>query len=112
MHDILVLRKSLDQLHKAMSHYGKYPGYAEGDIRFLPTYKRSKVDSGFFNKKNQSPSYTDRVIYKNNTPIPIITNNYTSLEEVYGSDHRPVIFDFEMQLKPVRYMNLEKIINP
>lgn len=95
-----------------MTEFKKYPGYAEGEIRFLPTYKRSKVDDSFFNKKDQAPSYTDRVIYKNNTVTPINTHNYTSLEDVYGSDHRPVIFDFDMELKPVRYMNLEKIMDP
>lgn len=78
----------------------------------MPTYKRSKTDAGFFNKKNQSPSYTDRIIYKNNTNLPINTHNYTSLEDVYGSDHRPVIFDFHLTLQPVHFMNLEKIINP
>jgi hypothetical protein len=34
------------------------------------------------------------------------------MEEVYGSDHRPVIFDFEMEILPVRYVNLEKVVNP
>lgn len=91
--------------------FRKYPGYEEGEIRFLPTYKRSKVDDTFYNKKNQAPSYTDRILYKNNTLIPIDVHNYTSLEDVYGSDHRPVTLDFHLGLEPVRYMNLDKIIN-
>jgi hypothetical protein len=51
-----------------MAQENKYPDYHEYDINFKPTYKRSKVDESYFNKKNQAPSYTDRVLFRNNTP--------------------------------------------
>jgi len=52
MHNILILRKAMDQLHKAINHCGKYAGYQEDEIFFLPTYKRGKHDDSFYNKKN------------------------------------------------------------
>lgn len=68
----------------------KYPEYIEQEIKFKPTYKHIKYEPGYFNKKNQAPSYTDRILFKNNTSNTVLYNNYTSLDHVYGSDHRPV----------------------
>ena len=65
----------------------------------MPTYKRNKHEDGYMNKKNQAPSYTDRIIFKNNTECEAEVNNYNSLESVYGSDHRPVIMDLTLQVK-------------
>lgn len=45
----------------------KYPLYQEFDIDFMPSYKRNRTDNGYFNKKNQAPSYTDRILIRNNT---------------------------------------------
>lgn len=73
-----------------MTTHGKYPDYHEYDINFKPTYKRNKYEPGYFNKKNQAPSYTDRILLKNNTSNEIKLNSYNSLDHVYGSDHRPV----------------------
>ena len=49
---IVQLRKGLDQLYKAMNEQFRYPDYHEYDINFKPSYKRSKVDESYFNKKN------------------------------------------------------------
>mmetsp|Transcript_26318 Transcript_26318/g.19746 ORF Transcript_26318/g.19746 Transcript_26318/m.19746 type:complete len:112 (+) Transcript_26318:102-437(+) len=67
MEKILELRPKLDQLHIAMNFQNKYPGYFEAPIAFLPTYKRHATNPRqFHNKKNQAPSYTDRVLIRNN----------------------------------------------
>ena len=87
---LVEIRKDLDQLHKSMTELNKYPEYHEYDINFKPTYKRNKFEPGYFNKKSQAPSYTDRVLFKNNTNNQVILNSYNSLDHVYGSDHRPV----------------------
>jgi hypothetical protein len=50
--NIVSMRKQLDQLHKSMFIYGKYPNYKEYDINFFPSYKRNKFEPGYFNKKN------------------------------------------------------------
>lgn len=60
-----------DQLKLAMSQ-GFYPNYKEMDINFLPSYKMSSTKQGeYVNKRDQAPSYTDRVMYKNNTSLTI-----------------------------------------
>ncbi len=76
-----------------MTELQKYPDYHEYDINFKPTYKRNKFEPGYFNKKNQAPSYTDRILFKNNTSNQVLLNSYNSLDHVYGSDHRPVQLD-------------------
>ena len=44
----------------------------------------------YINKKNQGPSYCDRVLYRNNSCLQINEDYYNCLDTVYGSDHRPV----------------------
>ena len=100
------MRKELDQLHTSMNELQKYPDYHEYEIRFRPTYKRNKFEPGYFNKKNQAPSYTDRILFKNNTCNPVQLHSYNSLDNIYGSDHRPVQLDITLDLKPVRYLQM------
>lgn len=64
-------RKNLDQLYKSMTQFGRYPDYIEQEITFKPTYKRNKHEPGYFNKKNQAPSYTDRILFRNNSTLDI-----------------------------------------
>ncbi|CDW91774.1 endonuclease exonuclease phosphatase family protein [Stylonychia lemnae] len=105
---VIQLRKSLDQFEKARLQ-DRYTEYTEYDINFMPTYKRNRFDQGYFNKKNQSPSYTDRILIKNNTNQQVKLVKYDTLENVFGSDHRPIILDLELNLKPVRFLNLTKL---
>jgi hypothetical protein len=47
---------------------GHYPDYHEPKIEFMPTYKLDDFNNEVYvNKKNQCPSYTDRILYKCNT---------------------------------------------
>jgi inositol-1,4,5-trisphosphate 5-phosphatase len=94
-----------------MVTYEKYPDYHEYDIQFMPTYKRNKFEGGYFNKKNQAPSYTDRILFKNNTSINILPEKYDSLEHIYGSDHRPVMLDLNLMIKPVQYLKIADLID-
>lgn len=46
---------------------GKFPGYHEMAIDFDPTYKRDASTNTFYVfKKDQCPSYCDRVLFKVN----------------------------------------------
>jgi phosphatidylinositol-3,4,5-trisphosphate 5-phosphatase 2 len=57
--------KSLDELHDSMQNKQSCFGYHEETIHFDPTYKRSALEnSTYINKKDQCPSYTDRIIVK------------------------------------------------
>lgn len=111
MDSLMKLKENHDQMLMAMN-FGKYVGFEEPEILFLPTYKRSKTDKSFVNKKNQAPSYCDRILVKNNTSNQLNVTNYTSLEDFYGSDHRPVVLEFETELPPIRYMNMDHLLNP
>lgn len=99
----LDLFPSLDQLQKAFAS-GNYPGYEEAKISFLPTYKLSKTEDRYIDKKDQAPSYCDRVLYKNNMAIKAKPLSYESLDECYGSDHRPVVLQLALRhFERVRY---------
>ena len=78
-----------DQLTISRSE-GNYPSYTESGINFLPSYKMSSEFDAYIDKKNQAPSYTDRILYKNNSSLTIEENYYKCLHNVFGSDHRPV----------------------
>lgn len=60
--------------------------------------------NGFKNKKNQAPSYTDRVLFKNNTCQPHNFIEYGMVDNVWGSDHRPVFIDQTVSVKPLSCM--------
>jgi len=95
-----------------MTQCYKYPGYTECDIKFLPSYKRNRFDNEYFNKKNQAPSYTDRILMKNNTSQLVTVHEYACRDEVYGSDHRPVILDLTLGLRAPRHLDLGRLLEP
>lgn len=75
---------------------GNYPGYTEPEITFLPGYKLSFTKTEYLDKKNQAPSYCDRILFRNNSCLKAKVNSYRCLHEVTGSDHRPVILDLQI----------------
>ena len=80
-----------EQLTIAM-HNGYYPGYVEPTMDWMPTYKLSFTDNSYVDKKDQAPSYTDRILFRNNTTQKVDLK-YSCLYNVIGSDHRPVVMD-------------------
>ena len=76
---------------------GNYPGYKEPAINFLPSYKMDKKKPIYVDKKDQAPSYCDRIIYKNNSELKIEEEKYDCLHQVTGSDHRPVILSLKIR---------------
>jgi len=62
----------------------------------MPTYKRSFTDNSYVDKKDQAHSYTDRILFRNNTSQKV-EMEYTCLDNVLGSDHRPVVMDLIIQ---------------
>ena len=57
-----------------------YSGYEEGTIKFLPTYKRGRQINQYVDRKNQAPSYTDRILFKNNTSHETELKKYDVLD--------------------------------
>ena len=78
----------------------------------MPTYKRNISDNGYTNKKEQPPSYTDRVLFKNNTDCSVIYREYDCHDEVFGSDHRPVFLRMAIKLRPNNLLNPNTFLVP
>ena len=78
----------LDELFQERQQ-GKYPHYYEMPIKFKPTYKRDFQSNIFWVfKKDQCPSYCDRILVKQNCKQSQIKyQSYQCLDEVFGSDH-------------------------
>jgi len=78
-----------DQLKKEMEKKAVYNGFREGPITFCPTYRWERKEQVFSNKKEQSPSFTDRVL-THSLASGLHQMEYNSAPSCLGSDHRPV----------------------
>ena len=94
--------------------------FEEGAIAFPPTYRLVKGAPAYSNKKNQNPSYCDRVLYKSNAPpsccswvdgAPPGAGHHRARQNSYGacfspgmsnSDHRAVAAAFDVPARPPR----------
>ena len=72
-----------DQLAYSYEHELLFYQFQEGEIKFRPTYRRDRnLNSGVWsNKKNQSPSYTDRIFFYQKDPHPLEQLSYTTIED-------------------------------
>jgi len=93
---------SYDELYEQRHERGRFPGYHEEPIEFMPTYKRHAFNNEIYiNKNEQCPSFTDRIIFKQNEKSArVIFNEYQCRDDIFGSDHRPVFLDFSIKLTP------------
>ena len=64
----------------------------EGEINFPPTYKYKK-DTNLYNISKRVPSWTDRILYKNNGNIKLI---FYDRIDMNLSDHKPIVGFFEI----------------
>jgi len=86
-----------DQLNEQMCTYEILYKFKEGDISmFAPTYRWERHKNVISNKREQAPSYTDRVLFKS---LPnchsLWLTKYKSCMKCYGSDHRPIVSTFK-----------------
>ena len=56
----------------------------EGPLTFYPTYKRNSKGEGYVNKKEQPPSWTDRILFKDNKGLNVHTEHYLCIENLLG----------------------------
>ena len=86
-----------DQLHHSISESAAFPGFSEGKISFLPTFKFDKGTNDYdTSNKQRIPAWTDRVLFK---PVGVRVLEYTSEEESMHSDHRPVHATFRVSMQ-------------
>ncbi|XP_051519658.1 phosphatidylinositol polyphosphate 5-phosphatase type IV-like isoform X1 [Myxocyprinus asiaticus] len=92
-----------DQLSKEMKEGSIFKGFQEAPIHFPPTYKFDiGCDVYDTTTKQRTPSYTDRILYRNRQADDIKVVKYTSCSSIKTSDHRPVIGMFQVKLRPGR----------
>uniref|UniRef100_A0A9J7XVW0 Inositol polyphosphate-5-phosphatase E n=1 Tax=Cyprinus carpio carpio TaxID=630221 RepID=A0A9J7XVW0_CYPCA len=92
-----------DQLLKEMKEGSIFKGFQEAAIQFPPTYKFDiGCDVYDTTTKQRTPSYTDRILYRNRQADDIKVVKYTSCSSIKTSDHRPVIGMFQVKLRPGR----------
>jgi hypothetical protein len=96
---------SSDQLLKEMGNGNIFVGFKEMPITFAPTYRMLRDREGYSNKKNQSPSWTDRILSLSliGCENELIAKGYNSAPKVLGSDHRPIycLYDFTPRKHPL-----------
>ena len=93
------LRLSLlrhDQLLRTISEGHAFPGFAEGEIAFPPTFKFDKGSKGYDSShKQRIPAWTDRILFK---PNDVKVIEYDCVQDALHSDHRPVFASLILSL--------------
>ncbi|CAN7082908.1 unnamed protein product, partial [Brassica oleracea var. botrytis] len=85
-----------DQLLQEAERGEIFKGYNEGTLGFKPTYKYNVGSSNYdTSHKVRVPAWTDRILYKIQDTKNIQTTlySYDSIDQVNGSDHKPVKAD-------------------
>ena len=83
-----------DQLLATMAEGGAFPGFAEGKVTFLPTFKFDKGTKDYdTSHKQRIPAWTDRVLFR---PPGVRVMKYASEPDATHSDHRPVHATFRV----------------
>ncbi len=102
-----------DQMTMERERKAVFEGFKEGEIKFAPTYKYANNSHFFDNKKNRTPSWTDRILYAcKKEPLNIIQMNYQSHQGMLISDHRPVFSQFTVHVEtPDENVNLLLILD-
>jgi len=91
----------------------QFAGYDEMEIKFMPTYKTKLDKAGeYWGKENHAPSFTDRILVKNNSSQDIEFLKYISRDEILGSDHRPVNLVFKVQQKQLEHVDTLRFLSP
>ncbi|CAL0322423.1 unnamed protein product [Lupinus luteus] len=82
-----------DQLLQEAERGQIFNGFCEGTLTFKPTYKYNKGSSDYDTSyKVRVPAWTDRILFRieDENNIEATLHSYESMDEIYGSDHKPV----------------------
>ena len=81
-----------DQLSQQIAGEHAFIGFKEHHISFPPTYRMLRDSPGYSNKKDQTPSWTDRILTRSlpgcEKELDVVW--YKADHSLLGSDHRPV----------------------
>ena len=95
-----------DQLTRERRLHNAFRGFHEAEITFIPTYKYDQDSDDFDSKKLRIPAWTDRILFRQHPAMrqkrfctasgagdhpPVLRPfEYTSIQHMRFSDHRPV----------------------
>lgn len=90
-----------DQLQHQLSEGTAFYGFKTPLPEFAPTYRWKRGRRELSNKREQPPSYTDRVLWHSHpgSKKAIVINRYFCADSIMISDHRPVGSDFTIALR-------------
>ena len=88
-----------DELHKALEEQSCLAGFQTLPCNFPPTFKVER-GPGYVYKKNRTPSYTDRILWKSGNLLSSSINplSYEPINDFITSDHKPIRGAFDIQL--------------
>jgi hypothetical protein len=87
-----------DQLRKEQRAGRSFLDFNEAQIQFAPTYRWQRGEHVFSDKRKQSPSYCDRVLFRSQKGLRAHLRcvEYTGVHSMMQSDHRPVASEFDL----------------
>merc|ERR1711991_258636 len=96
-----------DQLRDEINNGHVFHGFKEAPIRFAPTYRMVRNHHDYSNKRFQSPSWTDRILWRTAAGLEksVEVLEYGAMFKMRQSDHRPVGALFTVQTN-VPYLNV------
>ena len=106
-----------DQLRSEMMGLKTFVNFREGDIKFAPSYRCERDQLlEYNNKRNQNPSYCDRILWHSHYFNDIVQEEYNSINTVDSSDHKPVYANFKLTcrrpyLAPTKFGNIETLVS-
>ena len=92
-----------DQLTKERNENNIFSDFNEGGLNFRPTYRRIRNDDTWSYKKNQSPSWCDRVLFRTKPNSYLELLEYGSREQQYGR----FIFYFFLYISIIHFLIIE-----
>lgn len=104
---------SVDQLLQEQSQKKCFVNFLEAPIEFAPTYKLSTLSNEY--NLTRIPSFCDRILWHSlpSRSSMIKCLRYDSKPDVFGSDHRPVWANFEVNSPKIsRIPSKPKLISP
>ena len=96
-----------DQLREEKKHGRVFSGFKEAPIAFAPTYRMVRGHHDYSNKRFQSPSWTDRILWRTRAGMEknVEMLEYKGVFNMTQSDHRPVTARFKVKTN-IPYLNV------
>lgn len=99
-----------DQLLQEMAKKKVFLGFSEGALNFIPTYRWQADENKWSNKRNQPPSWTDRILFRSLPGLErdLQLSSYHNAPDVLGSDHRPLSATFNLRFRSHAFLGAQR----